>query len=121
MPCLDQTLPRRRSGGAARWRRTLGGALALGAAVGAGAASAQDVSSEIARSLAATCANCHGTDGRAQGEMPALAGQPADRLLATLADFRDGRRSSTIMQQIVKGYREDQLRLIAGHFAGVKP
>ena len=112
--------PRPRSGPAARWRHTLGSVMALGAALGgAGTAGAQE--SDLARSLAATCANCHGTDGRAQGEMPALAGQPADRLLATLADFRDGRRSSTIMQQIVKGYREDQLRLIAAHFAGVKP
>ncbi|MEO7243867.1 MAG: c-type cytochrome [Rubrivivax sp.] len=109
-----------RTGATPSLRRLCGALSAVLALLVAPPATAQD--SVLARSLAATCANCHGTDGRAQaGEVPALAGQSAERLLATLADFRDGRRPSTIMQQIVKGYREDQLRLIAGHFAGVRP
>ena len=71
----------------------------------------------VARSLAATCANCHGTDGRAQGVMVPLAGYPSDRLIATFNDFRSGKRPATIMHQISKGYTDAQVRLIAGYFA----
>ena len=82
-------------------------------------AQAQDVN--LARNLAATCANCHGADGNARGEMKTLAGVPADKLLAQLADFRSGAQPATIMHQIVKGYTDEQLKLIAGYFAARKP
>jgi len=75
----------------------------------------------LARNLAATCANCHGTNGNARGDMKSLAGIPADKLIATMADYRAGNLPATIMHQIVKGYTEDQIRLIAAHFAAQKP
>jgi sulfide dehydrogenase cytochrome subunit len=71
----------------------------------------------LGRNLAATCANCHGSNGQARGDMRPLAGVPADRLLAQLADFRSGAMPATIMHQIAKGYSEEQLRLIAAYFA----
>ena len=71
------------------------------------------------RSLAATCANCHGTDGRAAAGagMPGLAGQPRDYLLQQLRAFRDGSRPATVMHQIAKGYSEPQLQQLAAYFA----
>ena len=95
------------------------GALACGLIAGAGPATAQDAT--LARNLAATCANCHGTDGHARGDMKPLAGISADKMLAMLADYRSGAQPATIMHQIVKGYTEAQLKLIAGHFAAQKP
>jgi cytochrome subunit of sulfide dehydrogenase len=80
---------------------------------------AQDA--HLARNLAATCANCHGTDGKAKGAMVALAGYPADRLVATMADFKTGKRPATIMHQISRGYSDAQVTLIAGYFAQQKP
>lgn len=82
------------------------------------AASAQDA--HYARNLAATCANCHGTDGKAQGPATALAGYPADRLVAALKEFKEGKRTATIMHQIAKGYSDEQVRLIASYFAAQK-
>jgi cytochrome subunit of sulfide dehydrogenase len=77
---------------------------------------AQDMT--VARSLAATCANCHGTHGRPRGlAMPPLAGIKADVMLQALADYRSGRQPGTVMPQIVKGYTEEQLRLVATFFA----
>lgn len=70
-----------------------------------------------ARNLAATCANCHGTQGRAKGDMKPLAGMPAEKMLAMLADFKAGNQPATIMHQISKGYTEEQLRLVASYFA----
>lgn len=77
---------------------------------------AQDL--DAGRSLAATCANCHGTQGRPRGTaMPPLAGMKADAMLALMADYRNGKRPGTVMPQIVKGYSEEQLRLVAAYFA----
>jgi cytochrome subunit of sulfide dehydrogenase len=83
------------------------------------AAQAQDL--KLARSLAATCANCHGTNGQARGDMKALAGLPAERLIATMADYKSGALPATVMHQIAKGYTDEQIKLIAAHFAAQKP
>ena len=72
---------------------------------------------EIGRNLAATCANCHGTQGRALGAMAPLAGLPAETLINAMNDFRAGKRPATIMHQIAPGYSDEQVRLIAAHFA----
>lgn len=86
------------------------------------AAQAQDQQALYVRSLAATCANCHGTDGRAAGgsTMPALAGMPRDYMLAQLQAFKAGTRPATIMHQLAKGYTDQQLEQIAGYFAAQK-
>lgn len=76
--------------------------------------------SSLARSLAATCANCHGTDGKSLAGMPRLAGEEKNTLLRKLRDFRSGTTPATIMQQISKGYTDDQLELIAAYFAAQK-
>ena len=74
----------------------------------------------VGRSLAATCANCHGTDGRPRGQaMPPLAGMKAELMLQRLADYRSGRQPGTVMPQIAKGYTEEQLRLVAAYFSAL--
>lgn len=81
----------------------------------ASAARAQDA--HLARNLAATCANCHGTQGQARGDMPPLAGMAAERIVGAIAEFKTGARSATVMHQIARGYTDEQIRLVAGHFA----
>ena len=77
---------------------------------------------DLARNLAATCANCHGTNGRAvqSAGNEELAGVPKDKLMQKLRDFRSGAKPATIMHQISKGYTEAQLELIAAYFAAQK-
>ena len=82
-------------------------------------AQAQDTN--LARNLAATCANCHGTNGNASGDMKPLAGVSADKIIAALADYKSGNQPATIMHQISKGYTDQQVKLIAEFFAAQKP
>lgn len=88
-------------------------------ALGACAAQAQ---TNAARDLAATCASCHGTEGRsATKEVPPLAGMAKSSLIAAMRAFRDGTRGGTVMPQIAKGYGDRQIQLIADYYAGKTP
>jgi len=79
------------------------------------AAGAQDA--DLARNLAATCANCHGAGGPSQGDVRPLAGLAADKIIAAVSDFKSGAKPATVMHQIAKGYSDDQIRQVAGYFA----
>jgi len=80
------------------------------------AALAQDA--HLARNLAATCANCHGTNGNVRGnDVKPLAGVAAEKILAQIADFKSGAQPATIMHQIAKGYTDEQIKLVAAYFA----
>ena len=76
----------------------------------------------LGRNLAATCANCHGTNGNAVkgAGLDSLAGVPKDKTLQKLADFKSGDKRASIMHQISKGYTDEQLDLIATYFAAQK-
>lgn len=74
-----------------------------------------DASNLNKRSLAATCANCHGTDGKGviDGGMPLINGLTSEQMLAQLKAFKSGAREGTIMPQLAKGYTDEQLETIA--------
>ncbi len=74
-----------------------------------------------ARSLAASCAACHGTDGRAQPGMVSLAGSNKDDIVRKMLDYKADRvPAATIMHQLAKGYTDEQIAAIAGYFAAQK-
>ena len=90
-------------------------AAVLVALAGANGVAAQDYE---ARSWAASCASCHGTDGRTKNDIPALAGRSKADLLAVLKEFKGGqRKTATIMHQYAVGYSDQQLERIADHFS----
>jgi cytochrome subunit of sulfide dehydrogenase len=98
------------------WIRMLA-ALPLLAALGS--AQAQDAKALQVRSLAATCANCHGSGGRAVegAAVPGLAGMPAAYLAEQMKAFKGGTRQATVMHQIAKGYSDLQIDQMAAYFA----
>ena len=90
------------------------------AALGAHHATAQSGDPNLGRSLAATCANCHGTNGASVGEVESLAGKPKDELVRKMQEFKKGTKPATIMPQLAKGYTDEQIELVAGWFAAQK-
>ncbi len=72
------------------------------------------------RSMAAACANCHGTNGAALPGMVALAGYARADLIRNMADFKSGARPATVMHQLAKGYSDQQIEQLAGYFAAQK-
>jgi sulfide dehydrogenase cytochrome subunit len=72
------------------------------------------------RSWAAGCANCHGTNGRAEPGNESLAGANKDDIVKKMLDFKAGRKPATIMHQLAKGYSDEQIVAIAAYFAAQK-
>ena len=96
----------------------LGVAAVLAVAI-APAAQAQD--SAVARSLAATCSNCHGTEGRSvTKEVASLAGLSRAQIVSQMKAFKDGTRAATVMHQLAKGYTDPQIEMLADYFAAKK-
>ena len=88
----------------------------------ASAAHAQDAAALRSRALAATCASCHGTGGRAvdNAAVPGLAGLPAAYLAEQMRDFKAGTRPATVMHQLAKGYSDAQIAELAAYFAATR-
>ena len=93
---------------------------ALSALAVVAAAAAQSPDPNLARNLAATCANCHGTQGVSQGGTEPLAGMAKATMISKLQEFKTGAKPASIMHQLSKGYTDEQLALIAGWFSEQK-
>ena len=74
------------------------------------------------KSLAATCANCHGTNGVAVAgsSVTSLAGLDKAYTIAQMKAFKTGTRPATVMHQISKGYSDAQIDVLATYFAAQK-
>lgn len=70
--------------------------------------------------FAANCANCHGTDGKAAGAIPPLAGRDRTYLEESMKAFKSGGRPATIMHQLAKGYTDEEIAILAEYFAKQK-
>ena len=85
-------------------------------------ASAQSKDELYVAGLSATCAACHGTQGKAVNGSPvvSLAGLSKDDIVAQMAAFKAGTRPATVMHQLSKGYSDAQIAMIAAYFAAQK-
>jgi cytochrome c553 len=96
--------------------------MTLALAVAGASAWAQDAKALQASALAATCANCHGTQGQAVtgAAVPGLAGMPASYLVEQMRAFKAGTRPATVMHQLAKGFSDAQIETFAAYFAAQK-
>lgn len=96
----------------------------LGALLLGGLALAAHADDELSREqlevMAGGCASCHGTDGRLSGPVPAIAGRPQAVLESRLLAFkRDEIPDTTVMNRIARGFSDEELSALAGHFATI--
>jgi len=72
------------------------------------------------RTLAASCAACHGTNGNSVGGMPVLAGLDPTRFVVQMQAFRSGERASTVMHHHAKGLTPEEIEQLSRYFAAQK-
>lgn len=70
----------------------------------------------VNRLLAAQCAQCHGTNGYAVGDMDGLSDESYKDLYEDLMDMRGEDRPEDIMDHQALGYTDDQIRRIALYY-----
>jgi cytochrome c553 len=66
---------------------------------------------------ASSCSGCHPPTPSAETKVPPLRGQnPAD-IVAVMQAYRSGKRPSTVMGRIAKGFSDEEIRAIAAWVA----
>lgn len=76
------------------------------------------------RSLAASCAACHGTNGKAAPTAAGagvsgavLAGMDKEHISSKLMAFKSGSASATVMHRHAKGLTDDEILALADYFS----
>ena len=95
-------------------------ALVCAAALALAPLVAQAQDGNAGRDLAASCAMCHGTDGRSVGGYEPLAGMTKADIVRKVNGFRSGATPASVMHQISKGYSDAEIQLIAEYFSAQK-
>ena len=85
------------------------------------AASTRGADLNAGRDIAAGCASCHATKSSSGDAIPVIAGRDKGEIVKAMKDFRDGRRPSTVMRQLAKGYTDAQIEAAAAYLAAQKP
>lgn len=67
----------------------------------------------VDRLLASQCAQCHGTDGMAVGDIDKLAGEDVGEKVVEMKR----KRKANIMHRQALGYTDEQIRLLADYFS----
>ena len=78
------------------------------------------VSSLHTRTLAASCAACHGTNGNALAGNAVLAGMDQTYFISQMLAFKNGDRAATVMHRHAKGLQVDEINELAAYFAAQK-
>jgi sulfide dehydrogenase cytochrome subunit len=63
--------------------------------------------------IAANCAVCHGQGGSGAGDVAKINDQSPKQIADNVRAFRDGKKPSTIMGRIGKGYSDAQIDAVA--------
>lgn len=80
-------------------------------------AHAEDPSTITTRTLAASCAACHGPDGNSLGGTPTLAALNQQYFVQRMQGFKDGSVSATVMHHHAKGLTTEEITALAAYFA----
>ena len=77
-------------------------------------------SNDHIRTLAASCAACHGSNGNSAGITPTLAGLEAGYFTTQMLAFKDGSRPATVMHHHAKGLNTEEINQLAVYFSLLK-
>ena len=74
------------------------------------------------KALTATCAGCHGADGKALvPDYPNLAGQHASYIAKQLKAYRDGDRANQLMSPMAAGLSDQDILDLSAYYASMTP
>ena len=69
---------------------------------------------------AATCAGCHGADGKGVAPNPPLAGMKESDFVAKLKAYKSGAKENPMMKQFASGLSDQDMADLAAYYASLK-
>lgn len=70
-----------------------------------------------ADTMARACSGCHGSvEDRNSHLVPSLDGMPGSAFIRAMQDFKTGKRRSSIMNRIARGYQDADCAALADYF-----
>ena len=69
------------------------------------------------RSLAASCAACHGTGGNSSGATPSISNIYKPTFISQMLAFKSGERQATVMHRHAKGLTNQEIEDLAEYFS----
>lgn len=72
------------------------------------------------KNLAAACMACHNDDTNDGAANPRLAGQHANYLEKAMQEYQSGARKNALMQSMLQGLSNDEIKDIAAYFTSLK-
>ncbi len=88
----------------------------MGLAAAAASLAPPPAAAAEAPGLASSCSGCHTTSDTLATAIPRIRGLPEPVFLEAMRAFRTGQRPATVMDRIVKGLTEDEIRQLAAYF-----
>ncbi|WP_047539260.1 c-type cytochrome [Methylotenera versatilis] len=73
------------------------------------------------RTLAASCAACHGSNGNALAGNAVLAGMDKNHFITQMLAFKNGDKPATVMHRHAKGLQVNEINQLAEYFSAQKP
>lgn len=73
------------------------------------------------RTLAASCAACHGSNGNALAGNAVLAGMDKNIFITQMLAFKNGDKPATVMHRHAKGLQVDEINQLAEYFSAQTP
>lgn len=67
--------------------------------------------------LALNCTMCHGAQGASTSNAPNLAGQYPEVVIKQLHDYKAGKRSNAVMEQLAQGLSDQDIQDLAAYYA----
>ncbi len=67
------------------------------------------------------CASCHGLESSTGSDIPNLAGQSAEYIFNQVKNFKTGVRKDFTMSLMVEAVSDEDIKVIAAHYASLKP
>ena len=73
------------------------------------------------KTLAASCAACHGTNGNSAGGLPSIANLNPQYFIVQMQAFASGERKASVMHHHAKGLTANEIEQLATYFSAQKP
>lgn len=74
----------------------------------------------VGKKLSKECSDCHGKNGKGEGDNPRIAGQHPFYLELALKEYKDGKRGDVPEMEIIKNLDEKQIKALAAYYASLK-